>query len=153
MDVTDRTPRFWGFRPPGEVADGALGALERRVLDVTSAMGDASVRDVLDRLDAPAAYTTVMTTLDRLYRKGMLERVKRGRAFVYRAVVTTSDIQRTMATVLVEGVLGRGDAAAVPLLSSLVDAVTEHDARYLDTLEQLVRDKRDALARQEEPCD
>jgi predicted transcriptional regulator len=144
---------LWGFRRPGEVADGALGVLERRVLDVTTAMVEASVRDVLDRLDAPPAYTTVMTTLDRLYRKGMLERVKRGRAFVYRTVVTSSDIQRTMATVLVEGVLGRGDAAAVPLLSSLVDAVTEHDARYLDTLEQLVREKRDALARQDEPCD
>jgi hypothetical protein len=37
----------------------------------------------------------------------------------------------------------------VPLLSSLVDAVTEHDARYLDTLEQLVREKREALARKD----
>lgn len=147
--MSSRSLRFWGFRPPSEVADGALGMLERRVLDVTTAMGEASVRDVAAQLDPSAAYTTVMTTLDRLYRKGMLDRVKRGRAFVYRAVHTTSDIQRTMATALVDGVLGRGDAQAVPLLSSLVDAVTEHDARYLDTLEQLVREKREALAKKD----
>ncbi|MBL8143676.1 MAG: BlaI/MecI/CopY family transcriptional regulator [Acidobacteria bacterium] len=147
--MSGRSLRFWGFRPPREVADGALGTLERRVLDVTTAMGEASVRDVAAHLDPSAAYTTVMTTLDRLYRKGMLDRVKHGRAFVYRAVHTTSDIQRTMATALVDGVLGRGDAHAVPLLSSLVDAVTEHDARYLDTLEQLVRDKREALAKKD----
>jgi len=148
-----RSPRFWGFRSPRLVAHGALGALERRVLDVTTARGEANVRDVMEALEVPAAYTTVMTTLDRLYRKGMLEREKRGRAFVYRAVVTTSDVEHTLATTLFEGVLGRGEAAALPLLSSLVDAVTERDARYLDTLEQLVREKRDALAKQEDPCD
>ena len=151
--MSSRPPRFWGFRPPSEVAEGALGALERRVLDVTHAMGDASVRDVMVSLDAGAAYTTVMTTLDRLYRKGMLDRVKRGRAFVYRAVVTTADIRRTMATAFVDGVLDQGAGAAVPLLSSLVDAVGERDTRYLDTLEQLVREKREALAKQEDPCD
>lgn len=118
-------------------------------MDILWELHPLTVRDVKARLGARSAYTTVMTTLDRLYRKGMLDRVKRGRAFVYRAVHTTSDIQRTMATALVDGVLDRGDAHAVPLLSSLVDAVTEHDARYLDTLEQLVREKREALARKD----
>jgi predicted transcriptional regulator len=148
-----RPSRFWGCRPPRGLAAGGLGALERRVLDVTNAMGQSTVRDVMARLDTGAAYTTVMTTLDRLYRKGMLDRVKCGRAFMYRAVLTTADVQRTMATALVDGVLGQGATVAVPLLSSLVDAVSEHDARYLDTLEQLVREKREALAKQEGACD
>nr|WP_284536459.1 BlaI/MecI/CopY family transcriptional regulator [Nocardioides sp. T2.26MG-1] len=48
----------------------------------------ASVRDVLSDLERERviAYTTVMTVLDNLHRKGMVAREKRGRAFVYRCV-------------------------------------------------------------------
>jgi predicted transcriptional regulator len=44
---------------------------------------ESSVRDVVDRLKRPLAYTTVMTTLDRLYKKGLLDRRKSQRAFFY----------------------------------------------------------------------
>ena len=45
--------------------------------------GESNVRDVTGRLDRPLAYTTVMTTLDRLFKKGLLARRKEDRAFVY----------------------------------------------------------------------
>ena len=38
--------------------------------------GESSVHDVAERLTRPLAYTTVMTTLDRLFKKGLLERRK-----------------------------------------------------------------------------
>ncbi|HXH06609.1 MAG TPA: BlaI/MecI/CopY family transcriptional regulator, partial [Vicinamibacterales bacterium] len=62
-----------------------FGPLELRVLEAVWRRGrEASVRDLLP--DFPGtAYTTLMTTADRLYRKGVLVREKRGRAFVYRA--------------------------------------------------------------------
>jgi predicted transcriptional regulator len=44
-----------------------LGHLESRVMDVLWARGESSVRDVADQLERPLAYTTVMTTLDRLW--------------------------------------------------------------------------------------
>ena len=50
--------------------------------------GELRVRDVHERFQARLAYTTVMTTMDRLYKKGLLERRKEGRAFVYSARVT-----------------------------------------------------------------
>ena len=40
------------------------------------------------------AYTTLMTTLDRLYRKGVLAREKQGRAFVYRPVIDQKQARR-----------------------------------------------------------
>ena len=49
-----------------------LGPLEVTVMEILWARGESNVRDVVDRLDRPLAYTTVMTTLDRLFKKGLL---------------------------------------------------------------------------------
>ena len=51
-----------------------LGPLEVTVMEILWARGESNVRDVVDRLDRPLAYTTVMTTLDRLFKKGLLLR-------------------------------------------------------------------------------
>src|ERR1039457_3370791 len=60
-----------------------LGPLEVTVMEILWARGDSNVRDVVDRLGRPLAYTTVMTTLDRLFKKGLLQRRKCDRAFFY----------------------------------------------------------------------
>lgn len=49
-----------------------------------------TVRQVSDALDAGLAYTTVMTLLTRLHRKGFLERQLDGRAWTYRPVMSQS---------------------------------------------------------------
>jgi hypothetical protein len=58
-----------------------LGHLEGRVMDILWTQGESSVQAVIDRLERPLAYTTVMTTLDRLFKKGLLNRRKRARAY------------------------------------------------------------------------
>lgn len=50
-----------------------------------------TVRDVVRTLDDDLAYTTVMTVLNRLYGKGLVERRKDGRAWAYRPRVTQND--------------------------------------------------------------
>lgn len=64
-----------------------LGHLEAQIMDVfwRSAGGDMRVRDVIDGLaaDREPAYTTVMTVMDILHRKGWLDRERRGRAYWY----------------------------------------------------------------------
>jgi predicted transcriptional regulator len=66
-----------------------LGDLERAVMDVLwdgTTGGGHTVRDVAETLkDRGLAYTTVMTVLDRLAGKGMVERERAGRAWSYRA--------------------------------------------------------------------
>jgi BlaI family transcriptional regulator, penicillinase repressor len=56
-------------------------------------LGEATVRDIRDRLAQrrPRAYTTIMTIMDRLARKGVVERRKSGRAYVYRARLTADE--------------------------------------------------------------
>ena len=49
-------------------------------------------REVLDQLDDDLAYTTVMTILNRLWNKGLVDRAKEGRAYRYRPLQTESDL-------------------------------------------------------------
>jgi predicted transcriptional regulator len=128
----------------------ALGHLERAVMDTVWRGGDFSVRDVQGQLGKPAAYTTVMTTLDRLYKKGLVARRREGRAFVYTAALERHELEATMTTGLLNGMLSSGPDAARPFLSNLVDVVGDSDDELLDELERLVRDKRERI-RKEQP--
>lgn len=138
---------LWGFRPPGDLVGTGLGTLEQQVLDIVWAGGDVTVRDVHARIGGPIAYTTVMTTLDRLYRKGLLDRSKRARAFVYSAAATRREFEDSIASDLVSGLLANRWSAPLPFLSNLVDAVGERDKALLDELERLVKTKRRQMMR------
>lgn len=119
----------------------AFGHLERDVMEVMWQVETASVRDVQRRLPRPAAYTTVMTTLDRLFKKGFVDRVRHGRAFVYRAAHSREQVETAVTAGLLSGFLEEGSRAR-PLLSHLVDAVAAHDEKLLDELDALIREKR-----------
>jgi predicted transcriptional regulator len=137
---------LWGFRPVEDVLHG-LGTLERQALDAVWRLGRARVRDVRTALDHAAAYTTVMTVLDRLYKKGVLDRERAGRAYVYSAAASSEELQSSLAMGLLHRLLGRGRDAASPVLSSLVDTVGERDRQLLDELDRLVQEKRRKLDR------
>jgi predicted transcriptional regulator len=121
----------------------AFGHLERDVMEVMWRVDTATVRGVQERLPRTAAYTTVMTTLDRLFKKGFVERVRQGRAFVYRAAHSREQVETAVAAGLLTGFLGES-RRALPLLSNLVDAVAEQDETLLDQLDALIREKRTA---------
>jgi predicted transcriptional regulator len=113
-------------------------------------VGEASVRDLHAEVSSRLAYTTVMTTLDRLYKKGLLKRRKAGKAYLYAAAISEEAYRESMAQHLIGMALKDGkDGHAV--LSHFVDAVSESDQQMLDRLDQLVRAKRRALRRQEAP--
>ena len=117
-----------------------FGALELRVLEALWRRGrEATVRDLIDEFPA-AAYTTLMTTLDRLHRKGVLTRRKDGRAFAYAPVSTRQELESRLVTRALQPLL-LGDTAE-PILSCLVEAVSRQDERLLDELERLVKAKR-----------
>ena len=114
-------------------------------MEVLWRRGEANVRDVHDEFGDGAAYTTVMTTLDRLFKKGLLRRWKVGRAFRYAPTSTREESQRSLAAEVMGGLLAQHQAEPLPLLSNLVDAVGDADHRLLDDLERLVQEKRDRL--------
>jgi BlaI family penicillinase repressor len=139
---------FRGFKSSGEILEKSLGALERDVMSVCWEQPEISVREVCARLSSAVAYTTAMTTMDRLFKKGLLSRQKSGRAFVYSPTVTRDELQSAVATELVHSLLRRDGGEPLPILSSLVDAVSERDRGLLDELERLVRRKRRTIDRE-----
>jgi len=140
---------FWGFKSPREWVGTALGTLERQIMDLAWSQAELSVRDAHDQIGGQVAYTTVMTTCDRLYKKRLLTRRKTGRAFVYAAALTREALDSAVASELVGGLLQGDSAGSLPLLSSLVEAVSARDRALLVELERLVAEKRDALARED----
>ena len=133
--------------PPGappDPLDNLFGALELRVLDALwSRQAPASVRD-LEPMFAGVAYTTLMTTLDRLYRKGVLTRQKAKRAFLYEPRLSREQLLSGMAGDALEAILGSRAAEYRPMVSFLVDAVRREDRDVLDTLDELIRARRRA---------
>src|SRR4026209_358320 len=118
---------LWSSRwlRPEDPLRAALGHLEREVMDVVWRAEQTTVREVQAVLPRRVAYTTVMTTLDRLFKKGFVARNRAGRAFVYRALRTRQENEAAVASGMVEGLFS--DDAAMPILSNLVDAVGSQD--------------------------
>ena len=133
----------WGKRTGVE-----LGPLESELLCALWKRGNATVRELLRDAYAGAAYTTIMTTLDRLHKKGLLDRVCDGRAYRYSPRQTAKEYEGLQLASTVRQVLG-GSAESSALLSFLVDAVGDHDAALLEKLQQEVERKRRELQRRE----
>jgi predicted transcriptional regulator len=103
------------------------------------------VREVHRAFDERIAYTTLMTTLDRLYKKGLLDRHKEGRAFLYSPRVSRAQLEQGVAEDVIGGLLDHGGRGVEPVLACIVDAVSEHDRALLDELDRLVQEKRREL--------
>ena len=116
-------------------------------MEVLWSCGESSVRDVVQRLPRTLAYTTVMTTLDRLYKKDLLSRRKSERAFLYSPRLSPEEWERKRAGDLVAGFLAGPQPSRDLLISCLVEAVGQYDKALLDALEKRIRRKRKELFR------
>src|SRR3977135_3170173 len=114
MLTTMKAPRFLlrGFRRPSEVASLALGKLERQVLDEAWQRREVSVRDIFLAFEERIAYTTLMTTLDRLFRKQILDRRKDGRAFFYAPAVSREEFEHGIREDVIDSLSGHGARGA-----------------------------------------
>ncbi len=132
--------RIFHFR----ASSSQLGPLEERLLEALWQRGNATVRDLVDGGCRDLAYTTVMTTLDRLFKKKLLAREAEGRAFRYTPRFTREELHREVAGEAFRQLLDASPASSLPL-SYLVEILTERDAQLLDDLRQVVEAKRRKL--------
>jgi predicted transcriptional regulator len=121
-----------------------LGPLEERLLDALWQRGNATVRELVDSECNDLAYTTVMTTLDRLFKKSLLAREEEGRAFRYTPRFTREGLHREVAAEAFRQLLDASPSSTLPL-SYLVEIVSERDAQLLDQLREAVDAKRREL--------
>ena len=110
-----------------------LGTLEAVVMDVLwSSEGSLTVRDVLARLPPQRnlAYTTVMTVLGNLHRKGMVDREPAGRAYSYRSTLSRQGV----AAASLREILDASDDPESVLLHFAETASEEESAVLRDAL-------------------
>jgi len=135
------------FKRTGAIVS-ELGPLEREVMELIwrrpEKAAEVSVRDIHLAFEGRLAYTTLMTTLDRLRKKGLLERRKEGRAFFYSPRFSSNEFERSVARDAINLLLGRGSNGVEPILACIVDAVSERDRALLDELDRLIKEKRRA---------
>ncbi len=116
-----------------------LGSLEKRVMDILWVTGPLGVRQVMTQLKGKLAYTTIMTTLDRLYKKGLLARDRVGTAYIYRAVMSEDDYHCSLVEDTVGSLL---EKSAGPVLAAFVNTAAELDEGNLKKLEALIAQRR-----------
>lgn len=108
-----------------------LTKCELEVMDVVWRKGRATVQDVVDSLERPLAYTTVMTTLKILdEQRDVVRRMKQGRAYVYEPVVSREEISSSMAADLTQRLFGGS-------VKSFVLSLVESDSMSQSDIEEL----------------
>lgn len=103
------------------------GGTEMEVLQHVWALGEATVRDVHDRIrhDRKVAYTTVMTVMKNLAEKGILTYRQEGAAYVYRAEMPPEAVRGSVLSGILEKVFG---GSASTLVQTLVQQEALSDA-------------------------
>ncbi len=110
-------------------------------MEVVWTRAPVTAREVCDRMtgEEERAYTTIMTTLDRLHRKGLLVREKEGLAWRYTPALDKAGFEKALADGLVADLLQTHGRVA---LSAFVDAAAEVDEGLLEQLSQLIAQRR-----------
>jgi predicted transcriptional regulator len=118
-----------------------LGAVEHAVLEHLWVSGQAEVAAIHAAVGTPRAITlnTVGSALERLHRKGLVERWKTGHAYCYRAAVSREVFH---ADRMVEAAGGAAALADTRLLAAFVDAMATADSSTLAQLESVLRERR-----------
>lgn len=117
------------------------GELEYAVLYSVCDLRSASAREVYRQVgEAPGlAYTTIAKVLDRLRVKGLVERRRRGKLFIYRSRIARGVVEFTRARVSLSKLLGAAPRNAV---ATLVEAMESLDPALLDELDRIVAARR-----------
>ncbi|MGA9792492.1 MAG: BlaI/MecI/CopY family transcriptional regulator [Terriglobales bacterium] len=125
-----------------------LGTLEQKLLSAMWQRPEGiTIRELRDRADIGRAYITIVTTLNRLRKKGLVDRIAvegtKVLTFRYVSRFTRAEVERDVASNAIRQVLGLGVAGPL-LLSRMVEEIGEHDSELLEELGRLVDEKRNS---------
>lgn len=113
---------------------------ELRLITIIWDLGEATVGDVVDKLpaDLDLAYNTVLTTMRILEQKGYLQRVKSGRAHIYRPIVTRGQARRKAVRHMLSNLF---DGSPEALLVSILED-EKLSAADVERLKKMIDEKR-----------
>ena len=131
-------PDLRRLRRPEKAEEKFLGPLETEVMVRLWKRRSATVRDIVEDLakTRELAYTTVMTIMVRLHEKGLLERTREGKTYVYRPSHTRDEHRARLSRDLVRGLVAEFGDAALAAFSAELDTVDSTHRAALRRLAQ-----------------
>src|SRR5437762_4517763 len=131
-------PDLRRLRRPEKAEEKFLGPLETEVMARLWKRRSATVRDIVEDLarTRELAYTTVMTIMVRLHDKGLLERTREGKTYVYRPAHTRDEHRARLSRDLARGLVAEFGDAALAAFSAELDTV---DATHRAALRRLAQ--------------
>ncbi len=129
------------FNPNKKGLRKILGDLETDIMEIIWQKGELTVRQVYETLQDTRgiAYTTVMTVMSRLADKSLLEKLKEGNAFLYRATSTKEEFTRTTLKKVINELMADFTA---PAISQFLDSMEDVDPERMEELSRLIEEKR-----------
>ena len=126
---------------PRDRSHDVAGTLQAEVMRIVWELGGGTVDDVRARqpADRRSAYTTVQTVMNRLHDRGLLERERRGKAFVYSARYGESEL---LARAIGERLAGVSRGVRKEALLTLVDELDAQDVDELARYANRIRRRR-----------
>ncbi|WP_456464422.1 BlaI/MecI/CopY family transcriptional regulator [Persephonella sp.] len=116
-----------------------FGDLEEKVMEFLWEKGSGSVREVRQYLgENKFAHTTVMTVMDRLYKKGILKRDKEGKGYRYYPVISREQFEAEVAKKVVKDMLKSSPSTAVAAFEGLIEELPEEE---IDRIRKLFEEK------------
>lgn len=114
----------------------SLGDVELELMTILWHFGEGSVRDVMDKLKSPRAYTSVSTMLRLLERKGFVASHKIGKTHKYYAQLQQSDYQKSIVKTIVKHVFNGTPQALVNTLITSEQVDLQELAALVDALKK-----------------
>jgi predicted transcriptional regulator len=121
-----------------------LGKLEKEIMNLLWSRGEATGRKVLDELrhSREIAFTTVLTVMERLVKKGLVEKRRGESVYIYKPRYTREEFGRLVSDEVLKGVLELSASSAV---ASIVDLLVEANPKELERLSRLIEAKRQEM--------
>jgi predicted transcriptional regulator len=136
------------FKPHHKGLTAVLGELETEIMHILWRQGEGSVREVVQTLSQTRniAFNTVMTVMNRLVEKGLLDKVKRDNVYIYQPLYSQQEFASQVSRAVLEGVLDNYGNLAI---SSFVDLLDHIDMEKLGYLRRLLQEKQRQKTREE----
>lgn len=133
------------FRAADRGLGKVLGHLEEDIMEALWMRDGATGKDVLSGLNSnnkKVAYTTVLTVLERLSKKGLVKKEKINGSYKFTPAYSKADFSRIVSKEVLKGVLDMGGGYAS---ANFVDAIAESDPNELERLSKLIEAKKSEL--------
>jgi len=120
-----------------------FGSAELPVLEALWERGALTGREIYEevRRSKELAYTTVLTTVGRMVKKGSIRRKKRDGIYIYEPALKKPEFERQAASAVIKGIVAMSPSHAV---SAFVDVLSQYDAGKLDEIMKIIEEKRKA---------